>query len=238
MTEPIISLRGATKTFGSGDAAFQALRGVNLDIAEGDFVAVMGPSGSGKSTMMNILGCLDVPTSGSFLFKGVHVERLDRDQRALLRRRYFGFVFQGFNLLARTNALENVELPLLYRGEPKAERRKAAMASLERVGLAEWWDHTPAELSGGQQQRIAIARAIVTNPSVLLADEPTGNLDTQRSLEIMEFLADLNRESSITILMVTHEAEMAAFANTVVRFKDGLVERVDRNVSAHAGVPS
>ncbi len=162
--EPLISLRGVTKTFGSGPTAFQALKGIDLDITAGDFVAVMGPSGSGKSTTMNILGCLDVPSGGSFLFRGVHVERLDRDQRALLRRRYLGFVFQGFNLLARTSALENVELPLLYRGEDKAARHAAGMAALDKVGLAPWWDHTPAELSGGQPQRVAIARAIVTEP--------------------------------------------------------------------------
>jgi putative ABC transport system ATP-binding protein len=227
MTEPLISLRGVTKRYGEGTAAFRALKGIDLDIMGGDFVAVMGPSGSGKSTMMNILGCLDVPTTGSFLFKGVHVEGLDRDQRSLLRRRYFGFVFQGFNLLARTTALENVELPLLYRGEPRKTRRELAMAALDKVGLADWRDHTPAELSGGQQQRVAIARAIATRPDVLLADEPTGNLDSQRSIEIMGLLTDLNRQSGITILMVTHEAEMAAFAHTIVHFKDGVVERVE-----------
>ncbi|MDB5698017.1 MAG: Macrolide transporter ATP-binding protein, partial [Alphaproteobacteria bacterium] len=193
--EPIIKLRGVTKTFGSGPTAFQALKGIDLDIAAHDFVAVMGPSGSGKSTTMNILGCLDVPSGGAFMFKGVHVEGLDRDQRALLRRRYLGFVFQGFNLLSRTNALENVELPLLYRGEEKTRRREAAMAALDKVGLAQWWDHTPAELSGGQQQRVAIARAIVTSPDVLLADEPTGNLDSELSIEIMELLSDLNRNA-------------------------------------------
>ena len=228
MSERLISLRNVTKTFGSGPTAFQALKGVDLDIDRGDFVAVMGPSGSGKSTTMNILGCLDVPTSGDFLFKGHHVERLDRDQRALLRRRYLGFVFQGFNLLARTTALENVELPLLYRGEDKAARHKAGMAALDKVGLADWWDHTPAELSGGQQQRVAIARAIVTNPDVLLADEPTGNLDSERSVEIMKLLTELN-QTGITVLMVTHEAEMADFARTIIHFKDGLVERIDAN---------
>ena len=238
MADPIIRLRGITKTFGEGEAAFQALKGVDLDIMEGDFVAVMGPSGSGKSTMMNILGCLDVPTSGTFEFRGVHVERLDRDQRALLRRGYLGFVFQGFNLLARTNALENVELPLLYRGEPKAKRRTTAMQALERVGLADWWDHTPAQLSGGQQQRVAIARAIVTNPVVLLADEPTGNLDTKRSIEIMEFLTGLNTASGITILMVTHEPEMAEYAHTVVHFKDGLVERIEYNDRTRVKAPT
>jgi len=229
VSEPLIRLRGITKTFGEGPAAFQALKGVDLDIAAGDFVAVMGPSGSGKSTTMNILGCLDVPSSGTFLFKGIAVERLNRDQRALLRRRYLGFVFQGFNLLARTTALENVELPLLYRGESREARRDHAMAALRKVGLDRWADHTPAELSGGQQQRVAIARAIVTHPDVLLADEPTGNLDSERSIEIMELLTDLNRGSGITVLMVTHEPDMAAFAHTIVRFKDGLVDGIDRN---------
>nr|AGU10818.1 ABC transporter [uncultured organism] len=227
MPDPLISLRNVTKRYGDGSAAFQALKGVDLDIEGGDFVAVMGPSGSGKSTTMNILGCLDVPTTGTFLFKGVHVEGLDRDQRSLLRRRYLGFVFQGFNLLARTTALENVELPLIYRGEARKARHDLAMAALDKVGLADWADHTPAELSGGQQQRVAIARAIVTHPDVLLADEPTGNLDTQRSIEIMELLTDLNRVSGITVLMVTHESEMAAFARTIVHFRDGLVERTE-----------
>ena len=225
--ETLISLRGVTKIFGEGPTAFAALKGVDIDIARGDFVAVMGPSGSGKSTTMNILGCLDVPTAGEFLFRGYHVEALERDQRALLRRRYLGFVFQGFNLLARTTALENVELPLVYRGTEKDERHRLAMAALDKVGLADWWDHSPAELSGGQQQRVAIARAIVTHPDVLLADEPTGNLDTERSIEIMELLTDLNRNSGITVLMVTHEAEMAAFARTIIHFRDGLVENVE-----------
>ena len=232
MANPIISLRGVTKIYGAGATAFQALKGIDLDIEEGDFVAVMGPSGSGKSTTMNIIGCLDVPSGGEFLFKGRHVETLDRDQRALLRRRYLGFVFQGFNLLSRTSALENVELPLLYRGEDKKARYDAGMAALDKVGLKEWWDHTPAELSGGQQQRVAIARAIVTQPAVLLADEPTGNLDSERSIEIMELLADLNRNSGITVVMVTHEPDMAAYARTIVHFKDGLVERIDEGVKA------
>ena len=227
--DPIIRLRGVTKVYGPGATAFQALKGVDLDIMGGDFVAVMGASGSGKSTTMNILGCLDVPTDGEYLFRGHHIELLDRDQRALLRRKYLGFVFQGFNLLARTSALENVELPLLYRGEPRAERRDAAMAALDKVGLKDWWDHTPAELSGGQQQRVAIARAIVTAPDVLLADEPTGNLDSERSVEIMELLTELNQESGITVLMVTHEPDMAAYARTIVNFKDGLVESIDRH---------
>ena len=232
---PLIELEGITKTFGEGAAAFQALKGVDLAIAEGDFVAVMGPSGSGKSTTMNILGCLDVPTGGVFRFRGVEVQSLDRDQRSLLRRRYLGFVFQGFNLLARTTAVENVELPLLYRGESAKNRRAAAMRSLDKVGLAPWADHTPAELSGGQQQRVAIARALVTDPAVLLADEPTGNLDTERSLEIMELMTDLNRQG-ITILMVTHEEEMAAYARTIVHFRDGLVERIERGRKSGAAM--
>ena len=234
---PLIELEGITKTFGRGEAAFQALKGVDMRIERGDFVAVMGPSGSGKSTTMNILGCLDVPTSGVFRFRGVEVQALDRDQRSLLRRRYLGFVFQGFNLLARTSAVENVELPLLYRGEKKSERHAAAMRALDQVGLAPWADHTPAELSGGQQQRVAIARALVTQPDVLLADEPTGNLDTERSIEIMKLLTRLNGEG-ITILMVTHEEEMAAFANTIVRFRDGLVERVERGRRTRSEEPA
>ena len=225
--EPLIELKGITKTFGTGPAAFQALKGVDMTIDRGDFVAVMGPSGSGKSTTMNILGCLDVPTSGVFKFRGVEVQALSRDQRSLLRRRYLGFVFQGFNLLARTSALENVELPLLYRGETKKARREAAERSLDKVGLLPWATHTPAELSGGQQQRVAIARALVTDPDVLLADEPTGNLDTERSIEIMELLSDLSK-TGITVLMVTHEEEMAEYARTIVHFRDGLVERIDR----------
>jgi len=224
---PLIELVGITKTFGEGAAAFQALKGVDVTIERGDFVAIMGPSGSGKSTTMNILGCLDVPTAGIFRFHGVEVQSLDRDQRSLLRRKYLGFVFQGFNLLSRTTAIENVELPLLYRGETKKARRLSALRSLDQVGLVPWADHTPAELSGGQQQRVAIARALVTQPDVLLADEPTGNLDTERSIEIMELLTRLNREG-ITIIMVTHEKEMAAFANTIVHFRDGLVESVER----------
>lgn len=220
----LISLRAITKVFGTGATAFRALKGVNFDVASGDFVAIMGPSGSGKSTMMNILGCLDVPTAGEYLFRGHHVEELDRDQRALLRRRFLGFVFQGFNLLPRTSALENVELPLLYRGDSRTLRRERAMAALDKVGLAEWASHTPGELSGGQQQRVAIARAIVSSPQVLLADEPTGNLDSQRSIEIMELLAELNRDG-ITVLMVTHEPDMAEFAKRIVHFRDGLIDR-------------
>lgn len=219
----LISLRGVTKTYGEGNAAFQALLGIDLDIRGGEFVAIMGPSGSGKSTAMNILGCLDTPSSGAYLFRDVHVESLDRNQRALLRRHYLGFVFQGFNLLSRTSAQENVELPLLYRGTPKAERHAAARAALASVGLAGWEHHTPAELSGGQQQRVAIARAIVSGPAVLLADEPTGNLDSHRSHEIMELLSGMNRAHGQTIIMVTHEPDIAAHASRVVHFLDGRV---------------
>jgi putative ABC transport system ATP-binding protein len=233
--EPLIELTGITKTYGQGTAAFQALKGVDLSIAQGEFAAIMGASGSGKSTMMNILGCLDTPTSGIYSFRGVEVQSMTKDQRSLLRRRYLGFVFQGFNLLARTSALENVELPLLYRGEKKAVRREAAMKSLDLVGLGPWAEHTPAELSGGQQQRVAIARALVTEPEVLLADEPTGNLDSERSIEIMELLAELNR-GGITVLMVTHEAEMAAYARTIVHFRDGLIERIERGHRSGAQV--
>jgi len=222
---PLIVLRGITKTYGEGQAAFQALAGVDLSIRAGEFVAVMGPSGSGKSTAMNILGCLDSPTTGEYEFDGVRVDRLTRDQRALLRRQCLGFVFQGFNLLARTTALENVELPLLYRGESATRRREMARAALARVGLNGWEHHSPAELSGGQQQRVAIARAIVTEPLVLLADEPTGNLDSKRSHEIMELLRALNRDQGITVIMVTHEADMAKYAERIIRFVDGVVEK-------------
>jgi putative ABC transport system ATP-binding protein len=220
---PLISLRGVSKRYGNGEAALLALKGIDLDIAAGEFVAIMGPSGSGKSTAMNILGCLDTPTTGQYLFKGAPVEALSRDQRARLRRRFLGFVFQGFNLLARTSAQENVELPLLYRGDSGPVRRAAAARALQSVGLSGWENHTPAELSGGQQQRVAIARAIVTAPAVVLADEPTGNLDTQRSHEIMGLLLALNRDHGITVLMVTHESDMAAYASRMVHFVDGRV---------------
>ncbi|MBI4793020.1 MAG: ABC transporter ATP-binding protein, partial [Deltaproteobacteria bacterium] len=192
----------------------------------------MGPSGSGKSTCMNILGCLDTPTEGRYLFRDVAVGSLSRDERALLRRHNLGFVFQGFNMLNRTSALENVELPLIYRGIKAAERHSRASRALAAVGLAGWEHHTPGELSGGQQQRVAIARAIVTEPAVLLADEPTGNLDTARSLEIMELLTDFNRNQGITIIMVTHEQDMARFARRVVQFRDGLVAADQNNGEA------
>jgi putative ABC transport system ATP-binding protein len=229
--EVLIRLRDVTRVYGRGNAQLKALAGIDLDIAQGEFVAVMGPSGSGKSTVMNILGCLDTPTSGEYLFRGVHVERLGRDQRARLRRGYLGFVFQGFNLLARTSAQENVELPLLYRGEDAATRRRKAREALATVGLSGWETHTPAELSGGQQQRVAIARAIVTSPAVLLADEPTGNLDSRRGREVMEFLVELNARSGITVVMVTHDPAMAAYAARVVHVVDGRIERDELNAA-------
>jgi len=221
---PLIELKGVTKVYGTGLAAMRALQGIDLRIDPDEFVAVMGPSGSGKSTCMNILGCLDTPTSGAYLFEGVEVGKLSRDQRALLRRHYLGFVFQGYNLLNRTSALENVELPLIYRGTPARERRARAIQALEAVGLKGWETHTPGELSGGQQQRVAIARAIVTDPAVLFADEPTGNLDSACSREIMELLTALNRKRGITIVMVTHEPDMAAFAKRTIRFLDGVID--------------
>jgi putative ABC transport system ATP-binding protein len=232
-TLPIIELRRVTKTYGSGAAAVEALRGIDLRIDTGEFVAVMGPSGSGKSTCMNIIGCLDVPSAGTYQFDGVDVGGLSRRQRALLRRNFLGFVFQGYNLLNRTSALENVELPLVYRGLKPRERHAKAMRALATVGLEAWANHTPGELSGGQQQRVAIARAIITEPAVILADEPTGNLDTARSREIMDLLVALNRDQRITIVMVTHEPDMAAYARRIVRFVDGLVA-ADHPDKAHA----
>jgi len=220
---PLIELERVTKVYGSGPAEVRALDGVDLEIGSGQCVAIMGASGSGKSTCMNVIGCLDTPTEGTFRFRGLDVSVLSRDQRALLRRFHLGFVFQGFNLLARTSALENVELPLLYRGLGRRERRQRALEALETVGLSDRARHTPGELSGGQQQRVAIARALVTRPEVILADEPTGNLDSRTSGEILEQLAALNADQGITIVMVTHEAAMAAFARRVVRFRDGRV---------------
>jgi putative ABC transport system ATP-binding protein len=224
MTAPLIQLRNVTKIYGAGEAAVAALAGIDLDIADGEFVAVMGPSGSGKSTAMNILGCLDTPTSGTYHFRGADLGALSRDQRALLRRYYIGFVFQGYNLLKRTTAQENLELPLVYRGVPKAERRAKAQRALEQVGLADRGHHTAAELSGGQQQRVAIARALVSDPLVMFADEPTGNLDTAKSHEIMALLKSLNETRRLTIVLVTHEEDIAKYANRQVRFRDGYIE--------------
>ncbi len=220
----MIELRAVTKIYGTGSAAMQALRGIDLRIEAGEFVAVMGPSGSGKSTCMNILGCLDTPTSGTFLFEGLSVGELSRDQLALLRRNCLGFIFQGFNLLNRTSALENVELPLIYRGVPLAERHRRARQALATVGLGGWESHSPGELSGGQQQRVAIARAIVTEPKVLLADEPTGNLDSARSREVMDLLTSFNKQQGLTVIMVTHEPDMAAYAGRRIHFIDGLID--------------
>ncbi|HTT99356.1 MAG TPA: ABC transporter ATP-binding protein [Rhizomicrobium sp.] len=222
--QPLIELRQVTKIYGSGEARVAALDGIDLTVRDGEFVAVMGPSGSGKSTCMNILGCLDTPTDGHYYFRGADVGAMSRGERALLRRHFIGFVFQGFNLLKRTTALENLELPLIYRGVPRAERRKLGMQTLAQVGLADRWDHTAAELSGGQQQRVAIARALVASPSVMFADEPTGNLDTAKSHEIMQLLQSLNRERGLTIVLVTHEEDVASYASRQVRFRDGLIE--------------
>jgi putative ABC transport system ATP-binding protein len=221
--KPLIQLRGVTKTYGTGSAAFEALGGVDLEIEAGEFVAIMGASGSGKSTLMNILGCLDNPTSGRYLFGGRELQGLSKEQRALIRRHYLGFIFQGFNLLARTSALENVELPLLYRGLSHGERRARARKALDAVGLLPWQDHGSNELSGGQQQRVAVARAIAADPQVLFADEPTGNLDSKVTIEVMDLIAGLNRIQGITVVVVTHEARVAEYAGRIVTVHDGLI---------------
>lgn len=233
---PLIELRDVTRVYGKGhgDAEVRALNGVSLTVTRGEFVAIMGPSGSGKSTAMNILGCLDSPSDGQYLFQGIDVSGLNHDQRALLRRHYLGFIFQGYNLLPRTTALQNVELPLIYKGLPRAEREARALAALDKVGLANRAHHDPSELSGGQQQRVAIARALAGDPLVILADEPTGNLDTKRSVEIMELLRDLNETDGLTILMVTHEDNMAAFAQRLIWMVDGNVG-FDRATALEAG---
>lgn len=220
---PLIRFDKVSKIYGKGEAEVRALDGVDLSINDGEFVAIMGPSGSGKSTAMNILGCLDTPTSGRYFFRGVDVGSLDRSQRALLRRHYIGFVFQGFNLLKRTTARENLELPLIYRRENAVQRKEAALRALSLVGLSDRANHTSSELSGGQQQRVAIARALVTEPAVIFADEPTGNLDSARSHEIMKLLSELNKTRNITIVLVTHEEDIAAFAKRQIRFRDGKI---------------
>ena len=228
----MLELRHLSKIYGQDEGKVYALDDVSLSVQKGEFIAVMGPSGSGKSSAMNILGCLDTPTSGEYLLFGTEVSGLDRDQRALLRRHFLGFIFQGFNLLSRTTALENVELPLIYQGIAAEDRRTRAMEALAKVGLEGRAHHRPSELSGGQQQRVAIARAIVTKPGLILADEPTGNLDSARSREIMELLVQLNRDEGLSVLMVTHEAEMAAYAHRIVTFVDGKIQS-DR-VQSHA----
>ena len=230
MSLPLIELQGVYKTYGKGDAQSTVLKGIDITIQSGEFVAIMGHSGSGKSTALNILGCLDTPSAGRYLFDGTPVETMTTQQRALLRRYYLGFVFQGFNLLNRTSALENVELPLVYRGIAQKQRQQLALQALKTVGLEDYADHTPGELSGGQQQRVAIARAIVTQPKVLLADEPTGNLDTARSQEIMQILLDLNQQQGITIIMVTHEEDMASYAQRRIFFKDGQIIKPEESV--------
>ena len=223
MSAELIRLMNVRKVYGAGEAAVVALDRIDLTIRSGEFVAVLGPSGSGKSTAMNILGCLDTPTSGYYLFRGVDVGSLSRDQRALLRRNFIGFVFQGFNLLKRTSALENLELPLIYRGTALKERHRLARKALADVGLSDREAHTASELSGGQQQRVAIARALVTDPVVIFADEPTGNLDTARSHELMKLFSELNEERGITIVLVTHDEDIAAYAKRHVRFVDGRI---------------
>lgn len=224
----LIRLEDLNKSYGKGENVFRVLKNLNLEINEGEFIALMGPSGSGKSTLSNILGCLDSADSGMYYFCGIDVCLLDLKQKARLRRNYFGFVFQSFNLLAKTTALENVELPLMYKGYSRKQRKELAMQALSRVGLQDRYNHTSAQLSGGQQQRVAIARALAMSPKFLIADEPTGNLDSQRSIEIMEFLQKINQEERITILMVTHEKDMASFASREIHFCDGEILKEER----------
>ncbi len=221
--DTLISMKGITKVYGKGQAEIVALKGIDIEIKRGEFLAIMGASGSGKSTFLNILGCLDEPSSGTYWFEGLEVTRLDHNQKAVLRRYKIGFVFQSYNLLPRTSALENVELPLIYRKLSSKERKKMALKALDVVGLSGWERHTPSELSGGQQQRVAIARAIVTSPELLLADEPTGNLDTEKSHEILSLIRTLNEERGLTIVMVTHEPDMAEYAKRRIRFVDGRI---------------
>jgi putative ABC transport system ATP-binding protein len=225
----MIQLRGITKIYGSDETSSTVLKNVDITIHKGEFVAIMGPSGSGKSTLLNILGTLDVASSGTFHFEETDITTLSKDQRSLFRRYILGFIFQGFNLLKKTTALDNVEMPLIYLGVKAKERRQRALKALESVGLLERADYEPSKLSGGQQQRVAIARAIVTNPKVLIADEPTGNLDSKRSHEIMQILQEFN-QNGITIIMVTHESDIAAYASRVLHVRDGIVEKEEINV--------
>ncbi|MGB5918589.1 MAG: ABC transporter ATP-binding protein [Arcobacter sp.] len=222
--EVIIEFKNIVKTYGKGEAKTHALNGIDLAIKKGEFISIMGASGSGKSTSMNIIGCLDSPSSGEYLFNNINVEKLNRNQLALIRKNYIGFVFQGFNLLGRTSALENVELPLVYRKVPAKQRKELAMNALKKVGLESVANNAPSQLSGGQQQRVAIARALVSDPLILLADEPTGNLDSIKSVEILNLLKQLNEELNITIIMITHEEEMAAYSNRIIYFRDGHID--------------
>ncbi len=222
--EVIIEFKNIVKTYGKGEAQTHALNGIDFSIKKGEFISIMGASGSGKSTSMNIIGCLDSPSSGEYLFNNINVEKLNRNQLALIRKNYIGFVFQGFNLLGRTSALENVELPLVYRKVPSKQRKELAMNALKKVGLESVAHHAPSQLSGGQQQRVAIARALVSDPLILLADEPTGNLDSIKSEEILNLLKQLNEELNITIIMITHEEEMAAYSNRIIYFRDGHID--------------
>ncbi|HEY7501355.1 MAG TPA: ABC transporter ATP-binding protein [Vicinamibacterales bacterium] len=230
---PVISVRNIVKTYTVGEVTVRALRGADLDIDAGEFVAITGPSGSGKSTLMHILGCLDRPTSGQYFLDGVDVSRMSKDQLAMVRNKKIGFVFQGFNLLSRTTALDNVELPLLYNGGSKmksVERHRRAMEALKIVGLGDRFHHFPNQLSGGQQQRVAIARSLITEPSIILADEPTGNLDTRTSIEVMDIFQRLNRERGITIVLITHEMDIAEHGTRFIRFRDGKIQ-VDQKIS-------
>jgi putative ABC transport system ATP-binding protein len=222
--EVIIEFKNIVKTYGKGQAKTHALNGIDFAIKKGEFISIMGASGSGKSTSMNIIGCLDSPSSGEYLFNNINVEKLNRNQLALIRKNYIGFVFQGFNLLGRTSALENVELPLIYRKVPAKQRKELAMDALKKVGLESVANNAPSQLSGGQQQRVAIARALVSDPLILLADEPTGNLDSIKSVEILNLLKQLNEELNITIIMITHEEDMAAYSNRIIYFRDGHID--------------
>lgn len=224
----MIKLENITRSYGEGDAITKVLKGIDLEIQNGEFVAIMGPSGSGKSTLLNILGALDVPSGGNYYFLDTNIRELTRDQLALFRRNILGFIFQGYNLLKKTSAFENVEMPLIYQKISLKERQKKSYEALKKVGLEARMQYDPGQLSGGEQQRVAIARAMVTEPEVLIADEPTGNLDTKRSHEIMQLISDFNQQG-ITVIMVTHEEDMAAYAKRIIRLRDGMIEKDESN---------